>query len=83
MPEIINSGDPNPKSVTQIIENKKNKNKFLYKFFPIICSILDCNCFMYEKSFNFEISILEKIKYKNKIKITRYEPQKNILNFYS
>ena len=35
IPEIINRGDPNPSNVTQIIENIKNNDKFVYMLLPI------------------------------------------------
>ena len=35
IPEIISKGEPKPKRIIQIIENKKNENKLRYKLSPI------------------------------------------------
>ena len=43
IPEIISKGDPNPKSITQIIANIKNKNKLIYIFFPTNISKSACS----------------------------------------
>ena len=42
IPDNKSIGDPKPKSITQNDENKKNRNKFNTKFFPINSSIFDC-----------------------------------------
>ena len=42
IPDNKSIGDPKPKSITQNDENKKNRNRFNTKFFPINSSIFDC-----------------------------------------
>ena len=70
-PDIRSSGVPKPKSITQNDANKKNRNIFNTKFFPINSSIFDCINLQYEKSFILEISNFENKKYKNDIKINK------------
>ena len=43
IPDNKSIGVPNPKSITQNEENKKNRNKFNTKFFPIYSSIFACS----------------------------------------
>ena len=71
IPDIKSIGVPNPKSITQNDENKKNINMFNAKFFPINSSIFDCINLQYEKSFILDISNFENKKYKNEIKMNK------------
>ena len=71
IPDIRSIGVPKPKSITQNDENKKNRNIFNAKFFPINSSIFDCINLQYEKSFILEISNIENKKYKNEIKMNK------------
>ena len=71
IPDIKSIGVPKPKSITQNDENKKNRNRFNTKFFPINSSIFDCINLQYEKSFILEISNFENKKYKNEIKMNK------------
>lgn len=43
MPDNNSIGEPKPKSKTQMIANKENKQMLKIKFFPIIKSIFSCN----------------------------------------
>ena len=71
IPDNKSIGDPKPKSITQNDENKKNRNRFNTKFFPINSSIFDSINLQYEKSFILEISNFENKKYKNEIKMNK------------
>ena len=71
IPDIKSIGVPNPKSITQNDENKKNINMFNAKFFQINSSIFDCINLQYEKSFILDISNFENKKYKNEIKMNK------------
>ena len=71
IPDNKSIGDPKPKSITQIIVNKKNRKRFNIKFLPINSSILAWINLQYEKSSILEISKFENKKYKNEIKMNK------------